>query len=43
MTPVVAELQPAATTKVVCDGGKASHDELGFIRDGGGASDAKQM
>jgi hypothetical protein len=34
---------PAATKKVVCDGGKASHDEVGVIRGGGEASDAKKM
>jgi hypothetical protein len=33
---------PRATTKVVRNGGKASHNEVGIIR-GGGASDAKQM
>jgi hypothetical protein len=40
---VVAELLPAATIKVVRDGGKTSHDEVGVIRGGGGASYAKQM
>jgi hypothetical protein len=29
-----------ATIKVVRDGGKTSHDEVGVIRGGGGASDA---
>jgi hypothetical protein len=39
----VAELYPAATTKLVRDGGKASHNEVGVIRGGGEASDAKRM
>jgi hypothetical protein len=39
----VAEPYPAATTKLVCDGGKASHNEVGVIRGGGEASDAKRM
>jgi hypothetical protein len=34
---------PRAIIKVVRNGGKASHDEVGVIRGGGGASDAKQM
>jgi hypothetical protein len=38
----VAEPYPAATTKLVRDGGKASHNEVGVIR-GGKASDAKRM
>jgi hypothetical protein len=41
--PAVAELLPAATIKVVCDGGKASHDEVGVIRGGGEANDAERM
>jgi hypothetical protein len=41
--PAVAELLPAATIKVVRDGGKASHDEVGVIRGGGEASDAERM
>jgi hypothetical protein len=41
--PAVAELYSATTTKLVRDGGKASHNEVGVIRSGGGASDAKQM
>jgi hypothetical protein len=39
----VAEPYPAATTKLVRDGGKASHNEVGVIRGGGKASDAKRM
>jgi hypothetical protein len=39
----VAEPYPAAITKLVRDGGKASHNELGVIRGGGEASDAKRM
>jgi hypothetical protein len=31
------------TMKVVCDSGKASHDEVGVIRGGGEASDTEQM
>jgi hypothetical protein len=39
----VAEPYPAATTKLVHDGGKASHNEVRVIRGGGEASDAKRM
>jgi hypothetical protein len=31
------------TTKVVRDGGKASHDEVEVIRGGGEANDAEEM
>jgi hypothetical protein len=31
------------TMKVVCDSGKASHDEVRVIRGGGEASDTEQM
>jgi hypothetical protein len=31
------------TMKVVCDSGKATHDEVGVIRGGGEASDAEMM
>jgi hypothetical protein len=43
MMSAVAELYPATKTKLVRDGGKAFHNEVGAIRSGGGASDAKQM
>jgi hypothetical protein len=41
--PAVAKLYPAATTKLVRDGGRASHNEVWVIRGGGEASDAMQM
>jgi hypothetical protein len=41
--PAVAELYPVATTKLVRDGGKASHNEVGVICGGGEASNAKKM
>jgi hypothetical protein len=34
---------PRATTKAICDSGKASHDEVGVIRGGGEASDTEQI
>jgi hypothetical protein len=39
----MAELYPVATTKLVRDGGKASHNEVRVIRGGGEASDTKRM
>jgi hypothetical protein len=39
----MAELYPVATTKLVRDGGKASHNEVGVIHGGSKASDAKRM
>jgi hypothetical protein len=39
----VAELYPVATTKLVRDGGKASHNEVGVTRGGGEASDTEKM
>jgi hypothetical protein len=41
--PAVAELYPVATTKLVHDGGKASHNKVGVTRGGGKASDAEKM
>jgi hypothetical protein len=43
MMRAVAEPYPATTTKLVRDGGKASHNEVGVIRGGGEASDAEMM
>jgi hypothetical protein len=39
----VAKPYPAVTTKLVRDGGKASHNKVRVIRGGGDASDAKRM
>jgi hypothetical protein len=39
----VAEPYSTATTKLVRDGGKASHNEVGVIHGGGEANDAEMM